>query len=438
MSPHPIRVVLADDDLRRSRLTVFFRLPLFAPHLVWAALWGLAALVVAIIDWFATVILGTSPDWAHRFLASYLRYWVHILAFVLLAANPFPGFTGRPGSYPVDVEIDSPAHQYRWATGFRLILAYPAFALYTVLGAGSANNSTYSLGVQLIAAILGWWAALIQGRMPRGLRNVLVYSLGYGAQAHGYGLLLLTDRYPNSDPHALPAVAERREHPVELHVTDDTRRWQVHIAFRFFTAIPHLLWLGLWAWWVVPLFAFFNWIVTLVQGRSVPFFHDFFSFFLRYSTHVFAYVLILAEPFPGFLGRPGSYPIEVAVPALATQNRWRTGFRIILAIPALLLASAMTSVLFTVATLGYFAALFTARMPVGLRNLGVSALRYTQQTLAYGVYLITDAYPYSGPAAGPPPPPPAPPRDWPRDWPRGEPVPGRPPAPPPSASSAQS
>jgi hypothetical protein len=383
---------------------------LFAPHLVWAVLWGIAAIVVAIINWFATVISGTSPGWAHGFLARYVRYWVHILAFLFVAANPFPGFTGRPGSYPVDVEIDPPRRQYRWATGFRLVLGYPAFALYTALGTGSTGGSSSSSGAQLIAGILGWWAALIQGRMPQGLRNLIVYSLGYGAQAHGYGAFLLTERYPNSDPYAVPAVAETREHPVETIVTDDTRRWQVHVAFRLFTALPHLLWLAIWAWWVVPIFAFFNWLVMLVRGSSVPFFYDFFSFFLRYSTHVYAYVSILADPFPGFTGRPGSYPIDITVPPLVRQNRWRIGFRIVLAVPALLLATALLGVLSTVAVLGYFAALFTGRMPVGLRNVGVFALRYAQQTYAYSFYMLTETYPYSGPAAGPPPPPPPPPR----------------------------
>lgn len=67
-------------DLRRHRLLVLFRLPPFAPHLVWASLWGIAAIVVAVIDWFATLFGGTSPVWAHSFLARYVRYWVHILA----------------------------------------------------------------------------------------------------------------------------------------------------------------------------------------------------------------------------------------------------------------------------------------------------------------------------------------------------------------------
>src|SRR5437588_8766777 len=380
MAAHPIRLAVADDDLRRCRLAVCVRVLLFLPHLVWAVLWLVAVYVVAIINWFVTLFSGTPADWAHRFLSRYLRYWVHILAFLLVAAMPFPGLTGRPGSYPVDIEIDPRARQYRWATGFRWILWYPALALYTPLGVlGSSNSYSSSPGTAVIAGILGWWSALIRGRMPQGLRNLIVYGLGYGAQTFGYGVFLLTDRFPNSDPYAVPAVAEEHDHPVQTVVTDDTRRWQVHVAFRYFTALPHFFWLGIWAWYVVPLLVVINWFVMLFRGRTVPFFQDFFAFFLRYTTHLAAYLTILADPFPGFMGRPGSYPIDLVVPPLVRQSRWRIGFRIVLAIPALLLASALSGVLSAVATLGWFAAVFTARMPVGLRNLGVFVLRYVQQ-----------------------------------------------------------
>ena len=37
--PHPIRLAVYD-DLKRSRLTVFFRLLLLIPHFVWQYVWG--------------------------------------------------------------------------------------------------------------------------------------------------------------------------------------------------------------------------------------------------------------------------------------------------------------------------------------------------------------------------------------------------------------
>ena len=48
---------------------------------------------------------GRLPESLHRFLAAYVRYASHVFAFVTLVGNPFPGFAGRQGSYPVDIEI---------------------------------------------------------------------------------------------------------------------------------------------------------------------------------------------------------------------------------------------------------------------------------------------------------------------------------------------
>ena len=74
-----------------------------------------------------------------------------------------------------------------------------------------------------------------------------------------------------------------------------------------------------------------------------------------------------------------------------------TLFRGLLAIPALLLGGAYSAVIWIAALLGWWAALFTGRMPEGLRNIGAVALRYSGQASSY-LFLLTDRYPYSAPA----------------------------------------
>ena len=68
----------------------------------------------------------------------------------------------------------------------------------------------------------------------------------------------------------------------------------------------------------------------------------------------------------------------------------------------MLLSAAYGTLLFTVAILGWFASLFTGTMPLGLRNAGALAVRYSAQLYGY-LFLLTDAYPYSGPNVAPPP-----------------------------------
>jgi hypothetical protein len=161
-------------------------------------------------------------------------------------------------------------------------------------------------------------------------------------------------------------------------------------------ALPHLVWLTLWG--VAVVFTVVaNWFVTLFAGRPADALHRFHGAYLRYLTHVSAYFDLVANPFPGFTGRPGIYPIDLQIAPRQTQNRWKTGFRIILGIPALLLASAIGSALGLVALFGWFVGLFTAKMPPGLRNLGVFALRYQAQVYGY-LFMLTDRYPFSGPS----------------------------------------
>ena len=55
-STHPIRLVV-NDDLQRNRLTVFFRLILAIPLLLWAVLWAVIAVLAYIVNWFGTPLL---------------------------------------------------------------------------------------------------------------------------------------------------------------------------------------------------------------------------------------------------------------------------------------------------------------------------------------------------------------------------------------------
>ena len=183
MDTHPIHVTV-DDDLRRSRLTVFFRILLAIPHFLFLALWGIAAYVVWIINWFATLFMGRSPDGLHDFLARWLRYLCRVQAYYHLLANPFPPF-GSGGAYAVDVEIAPSERQNRWTVFFRGLLAIPALILNYFL------NAVFN-----IIAFFAWFVCLAIGRMPEGLRNFGVFVLKYQLQTLAY-VMLVTGRYPS-------------------------------------------------------------------------------------------------------------------------------------------------------------------------------------------------------------------------------------------------
>ena len=182
MDEHPINVVVSD-DLKRSRLTVFFRYLLAIPHMIWLYLWSIAAMFVQFINWFATLFMGRSPEGLHNFLAGYMRYSTHVTAYLNLLANPYPGFSSND-PYPVTVEIAPPEHQNRLITFFRILLAIPAMILAVIL----------QIPLALIA-LIGWFVCLIMGRMPASFERVATYCIQYNVRTNAYSLLL-TVRYP--------------------------------------------------------------------------------------------------------------------------------------------------------------------------------------------------------------------------------------------------
>ena len=164
--PHPVRLVV-NDDLRRSRLTVFFRLLLAIPHYFWISLIGVVVALLVFVNWFILLFVARTPKGIHDFLAGYIRYTTQLEAYVLLAANPYPAFWPLgEADYPVTLEIDPPAQQSRWKTFFRLFLAIPAFLVSGALLAGGVRFGGYGFGgPAFTVAFLLWWVALFLGAL---------------------------------------------------------------------------------------------------------------------------------------------------------------------------------------------------------------------------------------------------------------------------------
>jgi len=404
-----VRLVVTD-DLERNRTTVFFRIILAIPHLIVVLLWGIVAGLVSIILWIALVFEGRAPASLQRFVTNYVRYSVQVSGYLHIAASPWPRFGGSDG-YPIDVEIDVARHQSRRSVLPRLFLALPALLLGTAIGGGvwfgdaswtgsHSSAAAWSVGASAgglaaTAAFLAWFATVAKGRTPRGLRDLAAYGIAYTAQVVSY-LFLLTERYPTTDPNRVLPQASLPAHPVRLRLTDRIERARLTVFFRLLLALPHLIWLALWSI-VALLLSIVVWVIALAIGRVPAALHRFLAAWIRYGVHVGAFLFLIGGPFPGFVGAAGSYPVDIDIGPPQPQRRLVTLFRLFIAIPALLLASAYTVAVYVIAFVGWWAALFTGRMPEGIRNLGAVALRYSGQANAY-LFLLTDRYPYSAPA----------------------------------------
>ena len=388
-------------------MTVFFRIILLIPHLIWFTLWSIAAVVVLPVHWVGALILGRPMAWAHSFYSSLVRYALHLYSYWYLAADRYPPFIGEPG-YVVDADIPQVVSQRRWTIALRLVLALPPFILAAVLTSGlgggttadpTASGSTESsvslnFGLGFVLAFLSWFASLALGRTPQGLRDAQVYCLGYAAQVYAY-LFLLTERFPTSDPRAV-ALEPMPEHPIRVPAPDDDlRRNRLLVLFRLLLAIPHIVWLTIWGIGAL-IVVVFGWFAALFVGRVPQGWHNFLAAYVRYWTHVTAFLFVVGGPFPGFVGRAGSYPVDAEIDPPQRQSRWKTAFRFFLALPGFAIASAFGTVMYVAAIGAWFAALFTGRMPEGLHGLLCWGVRYSAQVYGY-LLLLTDRYPYTGP-----------------------------------------
>lgn len=86
------------------------------------------------------------------------------------------------------------------------------------------------------------------------------------------------------------------------------------------------------------------------------------------------------------------HPIRLVVNDDLQRNRLTVFFRLILAIPALLLTNILSNLSQLLAIFSWFIALVMGRVPEGLRNFAALAIRVETQTYAY-VLLLTGRYP---------------------------------------------
>ena len=178
----------APDRIARWRPLVQWFLAI--PHLIVAAVLGTVSYVVAIISWIAIVITGKLAVGLADFQAMSLRYQLRISAYADFLHDEYPPFafdttSADPGGTPVTANY-SPALEgrNRLTVLLRAIWMIPAMIFSVIISV-----------VAYICGILGFFAVLITGRWPAGLRRWVVASLVVGNRLNAYALLL-TDEYP--------------------------------------------------------------------------------------------------------------------------------------------------------------------------------------------------------------------------------------------------
>jgi Domain of unknown function (DUF4389) len=209
-------------------------------------------------------------------------------------------------------------------------------------------------------------------------------------------------------------------YPVTFEADYVERRNRLTAFFRLILAIPLAIWLYLYGI-AASIVIIIAWFAIVITGRYPQSLYDFVAGFTRFLTRFTAYAVLLTDPYPSFGGSPDpAYPVrmEFAGP-LDPYSRLKTFFRIILAIPILVVRYVMTLMLEIGAIAAWVVIVITGKLPRGLFDLMVLANSYIARSDSY-IYLLTETYPpfqdeqtraagTPTPSPPPPPPPPAPP-----------------------------
>jgi hypothetical protein len=179
--------------------------------------------------------------------------------------------------------------------------------------------------------------------------------------------------------------------PVQVAVAEAARQRRATVAFRLILVIPHvfvLYFLGIAAGVVV----FIGWWGALFMGRLPDFAANYLAGYMRWSMRVEGYVSLLTDSYPPFAFEddPG-YPVRLAV-TQERLNRLAVFFRIILAIPAAIVAAVVVSGAAIVSIIAWLVTLITGELPAALHLAFTSVLRYRFRYNCY-LLLLTPSYP---------------------------------------------
>ena len=192
-------------------------------------------------------------------------------------------------TYPVQLDVRTPEKIARWRPLFVWILAIPLFIWTYILVIGL-----------LLASIVGWFAALITGKLPEGIGNYTVGVLRYQWRVLAY-LYALTDQYP---PFGLVMTYPD---PVDNQALFQAQRSEelsrVKVFFRIFMAIPQyivLYVLGIAAGVVM----FIAWFAVLITGRWPTGMRDFVVGYYRWQLRFTAWLYLITDEYPPFSMEP--------------------------------------------------------------------------------------------------------------------------------------
>ena len=192
------------------------------------------------------------------------------------------------------------------------------------------------------------------------------------------------------------------------------KRDRITTFFRFFLAIPHIILVGGAALsgtigsrnssWsvgaeggllgaVAYFLAIISWFTIVFAGAHIIGIRQFTTFFLRWRVRALAYLMLLEDVYPPFGDQPYQAAADVVDPG--PRDRVSVGFRLILAIPHVVVLFFVMIAWCVTTVVAWFMILLTGEYPPGLYQFGVGSLRWLIRVQAYLLLIVDDYPPFS-------------------------------------------
>lgn len=177
---------------------------------------------------------------------------------------------------PVEVLFPEVGRQRRWTIALRSLLYIPQAIVVVALDLTA-----------VLLVIVGWFSALILGRLPFGIAKFLASVVRYQTRVSAYGWLLLD---------AYPPFSFEKPYPVAVEI-EPARLGRASVFFRWLLAIPARIIATCLAIGVL-IAAIPIWLIVLVLGRMPRPLYEASAAAIRYQARFTAYLFLLTDAYP--------------------------------------------------------------------------------------------------------------------------------------------
>jgi hypothetical protein len=185
---YPLQLDLeAPYEVARWRPLVHWLLSI--PHFVVLYVLALVQRVIFIVSFFAILFTGKMPEGLFGFNAMVLRYQWRVTSYAMFMREDYPEFafpmeSEDPGTEPARMSLEPSPTLSRGLIFIKWLLAIPHFIVLVFL-----YIAVY------IVTIIAFFAVIITGAWPEGMRTFVVGVMRWSARVNMY-ILLMTDQYP--------------------------------------------------------------------------------------------------------------------------------------------------------------------------------------------------------------------------------------------------